>query len=99
MSGISSFCRARGKAFFGLLTASAHLKPELISLYGRQSTSRVFIPPYQVCSDDNGVEFGRFWTWLWEFHSLGYGVLNIDVWLYFLLRTLTDSHHKPADNM
>jgi superfamily II DNA helicase RecQ len=92
MSGKSNHCRQRGKALFGLLSASAHLKKEVLHVYRQQASSQINQPPIQVKNTDDGQGFGLFWDWLWERNPLAHGVYNIDVWIHFLLKILKDNH-------
>ena len=90
LSGRSDFCLKRGKAMFGLLAASAHLKKEVMAQFQRRGMSLLCDPPEALVSSDKGEGFSAFWDWLFEYALIRHSVRNIDVWIYLLLTLLKE---------
>ena len=91
-SGNSRLCRARGKNIFGVLTCAINCRDDILKAFSDAHVTHVSSLPPQYSDDKNhnGARFNEYWTWLFQISSLREDLLNVDVWLLYLLEECLD---------
>ena len=87
LSGAQQTCKLRGKIIFGLLAAAISSRPDVIKDFLTTHATHINgePPQFPLAANQNGKLFKVYWTWLWQVSRLREKVLNLDIWLLYLL--------------